>query len=109
MELDTQKVVQVGEYGLTAKRLRVLYEDGIEVSRQTEDEWVAREAKPRIVGYGTNIVVRTLQTPQGPIEYWRAVEVYASTYSPCRLGVPNYCSDITSSGKVLHFLSVVAC
>jgi len=101
LELDQQQVVQVGEYGLTAKRVRVIYEDNVEVAQQTEDQWVARESKPRILGYGTNINIQTTQTADGPIEYWRAVEVYASTYSPCRLGVPNYCSEITSSGKVL--------
>lgn len=98
VELDTQQVVQVGEYGLTAKRQRVVYEDGIEVSRRTEDEWVAREPKPRIVGYGTKINIRTLQTSDGPIEYWRAVEVYGSTYSPCRSG-GDKCYPNTSSGK----------
>lgn len=98
VELDIQKVVQVGEYGLTAKRVRVIFEDGVEVARQTEDEWVAREPKPRIVGYGTQINIRTLQVPGGTIEYWRAVNVYASTYSPCRSG-GDKCYPNTSSGK----------
>jgi resuscitation-promoting factor RpfB len=98
VELDTQQVIQVGEYGLTAKRVRIVYEDGVEVARQTEDEWTAREPKPRILGYGTRINIRTLQTPDGPIEYWRAVEVYGSTYSPCRSG-GDKCYPNTSSGK----------
>jgi len=98
VELDTQQVVQVGEYGLTAKRLRVVYEDSVEVSRHIEEEWVAREPKPRIVGYGTKINIRTLQTADGHIEYWRAVEVYGSTYSPCRSG-GDKCYPNTSSGK----------
>jgi len=97
-ELDTQQVVQAGEYGLMAKRQRVVYEDRVEVSRQTEDEWIAREPKPRIVGYGTKINIRTMQTPDGPIEYWRAVEVYGSTYSPCHSG-GDKCYPNTSSGK----------
>ena len=97
-ELDTQQIVQVGEYGLTAKRVRVVYEDGIEVTRQIEAEWVAREPKPRIVGYGTKINIRTLQTPNGKIEYWRAIDVYGSTYSPCRSGADK-CYPNTSSGK----------
>ncbi len=97
-ELDTQQVVQVGEYGLTAKRVRVVYEDEVEVARQTEDEWVAREPKPRIIGYGTKINIRTLQVPGGAIEYWRTVKVYASTYSPCHSG-GDRCYPNTSSGK----------
>lgn len=105
IELDTQQIVQVGEYGLTAKRVRILYEaqpeqeEWAEISRIVEDQWVAREPKPRIVGYGTNIVIRSTNTPNGQIRYWRAVEAYASSYSPCRSGVPNKCYPNTSSGK----------
>ncbi len=106
--IDTTQIVQAGEYGLTAKRVRVVYENRPkaegweEVNRQVEDEWVAREPQPRINGYGTKIEIKTVNTPNGPIEYWRAVDVYASTYSPCRLGVPDYCSSTTSSGKELQ-------
>ena len=98
VDLDTQQVIQVGEFGLTAKRVRTVYEDGVEVSSHIEDEWVAREPKPRILGYGTRINIRTLQTPDGPIEYWREVDVYGSTYSPCRSG-GDKCYPNTSSGK----------
>jgi uncharacterized protein YabE (DUF348 family) len=101
LEIDNLQVVQVGEYGLTARRVRVRYEDGVETARQTEEEWVARAPKPRIVGYGTKIVIRTLNTPDGPIEYWRAVRVYASTYSPCHSG-QGRCDEITSSGEILR-------
>ena len=37
----------------------------------------------------------------GPIEYYRAVEAYATSYSPCRLGV-DYCSSRTASGATLQ-------
>jgi len=53
------------------------------------------------MGYGTKIVIRTLNTPEGPIEYWRAVPMYATSYSPCRLGVPNYCSTTMANGEEL--------
>ncbi len=102
--LDTQQVVQVGEYGLTARQTRVLFEadplsgEWREVSRQAEAEWVARPPKNRVIGYGTQIEIRTAQTPNGPIRYWRAVEAYASTYSPCHSG-GDKCYPNTSSGK----------
>jgi uncharacterized protein YabE (DUF348 family) len=99
VDLDTQAVLQVGEYGLTAQRVRIIYEDGVEVSRQTEEEWVARQPQDRIIGYGTKITLQTTKTADGPITYWRAVEVYASTYSPCHSGVPDKCYTHTSSGK----------
>jgi len=105
VELDNQRVVQIGEYGLTSKRVRVVSEadpkqgDWIEISRQVENEWLAREPKPRLIGYGTKVVVRQTNTPDGTIRYWRAVDVFASSYSPCRSGVPNKCYPNTSSGK----------
>lgn len=104
VDIDTVQTLQPGEYGLTSKRIRIRYEDGIEISRQVEDEWVAREPTPRIQGYGTKITVRTLATPDGGIEYWRAVEVYATSYAPFNAGTPpdapNY--GITYSGEPLR-------
>ncbi len=108
LEIDNTQVVQAGEYGLKAQRVRVVLEarpgepDWTEVSRQVEDEWVARPPQPRVIGYGTKIVVRTTSTPDGVIEYWRAVEVFATSYSPCRLGIPDYCNSTTASGKPLQ-------
>ena len=108
VEIDTIQIVSAGEYGLTAQRVRVIYEahpdeqGWQEIERQVEAEWVAREPQPRVIGYGTKIVIRTENVGGTAIEYWRKVEVYASTYSPCRLGIPDYCSTTTSSGAQLQ-------
>jgi resuscitation-promoting factor RpfB len=85
-ELDQQSVAEDGQYGLQVSRQRVRFENGIEVSRQTESQWIASDPKPKKIGYGTKVVVRTLDTPAGRIEYWRAITVYATAYSPCRSG-----------------------
>lgn len=98
LELDQRSIIQVGEYGITAKSIRVVYEDQVEVSRQTEDKWIAKEPVSRIIGYGTNIVPRTVSTADGKINYWRAIEAYASSYSPCR-SAADRCYPNTSSGK----------
>ena len=99
IELDQFRIIQAGQVGLRAERVRLRYEDGVEVSQQTEDEWVAREPVTRIQGYGTKIVVRTLETPEGPVQYWRAVEMIATSYSPCRSdGEPGRCYPGTSIG-----------
>ncbi len=101
LELDQTQVVQVGQFGLQASRVRVRYDDGQEVSRVTEARWIAVEPKPRILGYGTKIVVRTIDTPGGPVEYWRAVPAFATSYSPCRLGIDT-CGNTTASGLKLE-------
>jgi uncharacterized protein YabE (DUF348 family) len=99
LELDQFRILQAGQVGLRAERFRVRYEDGVEVSRQKEDGWLVREPVTRIQGYGTKIVVRTLDTPDGPVEYWRAVEMLATSYSPCRSdGEPGRCYPGTSLG-----------
>ncbi len=100
LELDTIQVIDQGTYGVLANRIRIRNENGVEVAREVEDAWEAVASSPRILGYGTKIVVRTLNTPYGTIEYWRAIPVYQTSYSPCNLGV-DYCGEITASGKKL--------
>lgn len=98
VELDQRSLVEVGQYGVEVSRLRTRYENGQEVSKQVESQWVAVEPKPEKIGYGTKIVIRTIDTPAGPLEYWRAVPVYATSYSPCRSGTTK-CYFGTSSGR----------
>jgi len=100
VELDKREVLQEGELGIIARRIRVRYEDGKEVIQSVEAEWVAKEPRKRVVGYGTKIVIRTLDTPDGPIEYWRAVPMYATSYSPCRI-FKDRCDDYTALGHTL--------
>jgi len=103
VELDQRDVVQAGEFGVEVTRTRIIYEDDQEVNRVEEVTWVAKEPKDQLTGLGTKVVVRTMDTPNGPIEYWRAVNVYATSYSPCRLGIENYCSSGTASGLTAQF------
>ncbi len=103
LEIDNTRLVQAGVNGLTASRLRVRYENGVEVSRTVEDQWVAAQPQPRLIGYGTQIVLRTVDTASGPVQYWRAVRMYATSYSAARSGTPRTASwyGRTRSGKKL--------
>lgn len=96
LEIDHQRVVQPGSYGLVARRVRIRYEDGAEVSRQVESEYVAQEPRPRILGYGTKIVPLSLKTPGGELTYWRALNMYAVSYNPTSAG-----GSVTASGLPL--------
>lgn len=97
-ELDQTRTITPGSPGILLSRERVRYEDGKEISRTAEAQWQARAPVDEEVGYGTQVVIKTLDTPNGPIEYWRAVTVYITSYSPCNLGVPGLCDDNTASG-----------
>ena len=96
LELDSQSILQTGEYGLTAQRVRVRYEDGKEISRQVDSAWVARLPKPRIIGYGTNVVMHTTTVDGVAIQYWRSLNMYATSYHPSEVG------DTTASGLPLQ-------
>ena len=100
-ELDKRSVVTPGEYGLEVSRVRVRYEDGQEVSRTSDAQWVAKEPVDQVSGYGTKVVTSTLDTPQGQLEYWRAVTVYATSYSPCNSG-GSRCYPGTASGLAVQ-------
>jgi uncharacterized protein YabE (DUF348 family) len=100
LDLDSQSILQTGEYGLTARRVRVRYEDGQEVSRKVDNEWVARQPRPRIIGYGTRVVMHTTTVDGVTIQYWRTLTMYATSYHPSEGG------DTTASG--LHLQKGVA-
>ncbi|MEO8606980.1 MAG: ubiquitin-like domain-containing protein [Chloroflexota bacterium] len=97
LEIDQLAVAQEGQNGIQKTDIRVHYENGIEISRQAEGSVVAVDPLNRIVSYGTNVVIRSIDTPDGPREYWRRIRLYATSYHPSTLGGDN----ITATGRVL--------
>jgi uncharacterized protein YabE (DUF348 family) len=97
MELDTTAVTTAGAPGRDERRIRVRYEDSVEVQRF--DDGMVRAAEPvnEVVSYGTKIVYRTVDTPDGPREYWRKLRMYATSYHPEALGG----DDVTATGARL--------
>lgn len=102
LQLDQQEVRQTGEHGVLKTRTRIRYENGQEVERTLEDEWLDQEPNNRVIAYGTDIVIRTLETEAGPIEYWRRIPMLTTAYSAATSGKPpdhpQY--GITRSGMV---------
>jgi uncharacterized protein YabE (DUF348 family) len=98
LEIDQRVLLQGGEPGLAIARLRTRSEEGVQVSQQSESEIVVRPPQDRIMGFGTKIVIRTTTVDGVPIEYWRALNLYATYYIPCIPGT-NTCYYYTFSGK----------
>jgi len=98
--IDQTQLLIPGVNGLSIQRVRVRYENGSEVSRIKEDESIIRQPQTRTVGYGTKIEIKSEVVNGVQIEYWRAVQMYATSYSPCRSGADR-CYTGTSSGKSL--------
>lgn len=93
-----QEVIQPGQTGLTVSRVRVRYEDGQEVSRVTEAESAIRPPQTRIVNTGTQLTLTSATVDGVTIQYWYAMQMYATSYSPCRSGVEGQCFTGTASG-----------
>ncbi len=86
LEIDHRRVDDSGVNGIIRHRYKAIYHDGKEVARYLEDEWVARTPRSRKIAYGTRIVIRTLETPDGPIEYWRRIRVFLTSYTEATCG-----------------------
>ncbi len=98
LELDQRRTIQAGQEGIQETRVRVRYENGIAVKRSEEETVVARAPLNHVIGYGTNVVIRTIDTPDGPREYWRKLRMYATSYHPAALGG----DDTTATGRKLE-------
>lgn len=88
VEIDNIRLAQDGQVGLTKRRFRIVYENDQEVDRYLEDVWAAQRPITKTMAYGTKIVVRTLDTPDGPMEYWRKMRVYTTSYTARSAGKP---------------------
>ena len=86
--LDETRLLRAGESGLKTQRIAITYENGVEIDRQLVEEVVLREPVSEILAYGTQIVWRTVNTEEGPKQYWRHLRVYATSYSASRAGTP---------------------
>jgi 3D (Asp-Asp-Asp) domain-containing protein len=100
LEIDQRAVMSEGLTGILRRRVRVRYENGVETSQTADGEWVAREPVNRVVGYGTSIVIRVIDTPGGPVEYWRVVRMRVTAYTASSSGKPpdHPAYGITASG-----------
>lgn len=100
LELDTRARLQAGVPGILRRRIRVRYENGTKVDETPDAEWVAREPVDEIMGYGTNVVVRSIETPGGYYEYWRKVRMRVTSYTAASSGkAPDHPAyGITASG-----------
>lgn len=50
--LDEKRVIQEGHDGIRTRKIRVRYENGDEVSRVVQEEWVSRPPTPRMIALG---------------------------------------------------------
>jgi len=99
VELDTTKVIVAGQSGLEISRQHIFSEDGKETSRITEPSTVLSKPANAVLARGGKVVLKTLETPTGTIQYYRSITVHATSYSPCEsdTGIEGQCMHGTSS------------
>ncbi len=88
LDIDLRRVQTAGQEGIQRQRYRVRYEENVETARALEDDWIAQEPITRVIAYGQRITPQTLETPDGPITYWRKMRVYTTSYTAASAGVP---------------------
>lgn len=100
LEIDQRAVLSQGAPGILRQRIRVRFENGVEAGQLPDATWVEREPVNEVIGYGTAINVRILETEDGPIEYWRVVRMRATAYTARSAGKPpdHPAYGITASG-----------
>jgi uncharacterized protein YabE (DUF348 family) len=100
LDLDSFEQMSVGTPGLARKQITTRTENGIEVSREQTASWIEQEAVNEVTAYGTRITLNTINTDQGPREYWRVVQMRVTSYTAASSGKapdhPGY--GITASG-----------
>ncbi|MCD4685857.1 MAG: G5 domain-containing protein, partial [Anaerolineae bacterium] len=55
LPLDENRVLQEGIDGLRTREILVRYEDGTEVSREVQQEWIVQPPQPRMIVYGERV------------------------------------------------------
>ncbi|MEZ4767107.1 MAG: ubiquitin-like domain-containing protein [Caldilineales bacterium] len=88
LEIDNSRLDQEGVNGITRYRYQVTLEDGEPITSTLQDVWLAQEPITKVLKYGTNIVLRDLETDSGPVTYWRKIRMFATAYTPATSGTP---------------------
>ncbi len=100
--LGQQEILKPGQTGLSVTRTRIHYEDGKEVNRVQDVESIVRPPEARVIATGSKIVINTTTINGVTFQYWRSLKMYATSYSPCRSGVPGQCFNGTKLGLPLQ-------
>ncbi len=97
-EAGQDTVESEGKDGQLVKVIKVTFFEGKEYSR----ELVSSETTPaedKVIKKGTKIVWRTLDTPEGPVQYWKKMRVYATHYDSHCLGCDEWTAIGMRAGK----------
>ena len=103
LPMDTEQVIQQGTVGIQERRIHIRREDGVAVSSSTGELINVQQPRNEITAVGTLPVLKDLDTPNGPVQYWRIIKMKVASYKPSSTGKapddPTY--GITATGERL--------
>ncbi len=87
LEIDDHQVVQAGVEGVKKRSILIRYENGREVRRAVDREWIDAVPTTKMINYGTKLVHRDLTLSDGStVSYWRKVRLHATSYTAATSG-----------------------
>ncbi|MBI4039793.1 G5 domain-containing protein [Candidatus Daviesbacteria bacterium] len=93
LEAGIENVLAEGVDGVKTTIIKTLYYEGQEYSQEIAGVEI-NLAQDQIIQRGTKIVWKTLDSPTGPVTYWKKMRVYATHYDSHCPG----CNDTTATG-----------
>ncbi|HEY8495408.1 MAG TPA: ubiquitin-like domain-containing protein [Limnochordales bacterium] len=87
-----------GKPGLEEQRVRLVYEDGKLVREEILSSTVVERPRVEIIGVGTRVLLRTMQTPAGRIRYSDVLEMEATAYYPGPESTGRWADGLTATG-----------
>jgi uncharacterized protein YabE (DUF348 family) len=97
-----QKVLQAGVPGLSLGRKRQAFMDGEVIRTLTQPQTKVSEPVNQLVQVSTSMAIGTIEIGNKKVNYWKAVEMYTTSYSPCGSGTAT-CSYGTASGMKVAY------
>jgi resuscitation-promoting factor RpfB len=97
-EIGNETTLQDGSDGKKTTVTQITYYEGKEYDRKIISTDIA-PAIDKIISRGTKIVWRALDTPDGPISYWKKLRVWATQYDSHCPGCDNYTATGLAQGK----------
>ncbi len=100
LESGVTQMITAGENGLQVVQVRIRYEDGKEVSRTTEETVLLKEPVTAVVAAGSKLIQQSTDVGGVPVNYYKAITVTATSYSPCNSGTGT-CYPKTAMGTTV--------
>lgn len=100
LALDGRSLLSPGRSGVEVSRVRSVIEDGEVIETVTEATWSASAPQDEVIGFGQQINTWTIDSEYGPLEVYREVSMYATSYHPCAF--KDSCHYTTRNGCTLE-------